>query len=351
MKILHLIYDHINNPWVGGGGAVRVYEIYKRLAKKAHQITIISGKYPVAKDYEEDGIIFRFLGFKYNYMLSTFSYAFFSNRFLNQNIKDFDVIVEDFAPWNPIFAYRHQYRKPVVLQLHHMMGVKILKNYFLLGVPFFVFEKTYPRRFKNIISVSTETLKKFKVKGCVISNGINSVENLNNLKIGDYILYLGRIEFYNKGLDLLLNADLNMKTIIAGRGRDERLLKKLNSNFEFLGFVDEATKRTLIKNCRFLVIPSRYEGQGIVALEAAAMGKPVIVSDIPELKYVTEHGFGISFRSEDVGDLKAKIEYLWKEDSLILEMGKRGITFAKNHTWDEIAIRYEQYLKETMMKL
>ena len=55
IRILHLIYDHINNPWVGGGGAVRVYEIYRRLADK-HDIEVVSGKYPGAENYTEDNV-------------------------------------------------------------------------------------------------------------------------------------------------------------------------------------------------------------------------------------------------------------------------------------------------------
>jgi hypothetical protein len=38
----------MNNPWVGGGGAVRAYEIYRRLAER-HDITIVCGAYPGAK--------------------------------------------------------------------------------------------------------------------------------------------------------------------------------------------------------------------------------------------------------------------------------------------------------------
>jgi len=70
-------------------------------------------------------------------------------------------------------------------------------------------------------------------------------------------------------------------------------------------------------------MPSRFEGQGIVALESASMGKPVIVSDIPGLRYVVENGFGISFKNEDIEDFKEKINYLWNNEDLILKMGKK----------------------------
>ena len=45
MKILHTIYDDPSNPWLGGGGAFRTFEISKRLTDK-HDITILCGRYP-----------------------------------------------------------------------------------------------------------------------------------------------------------------------------------------------------------------------------------------------------------------------------------------------------------------
>src|SRR5437763_1001596 len=34
MRILHLIYDDLGNPWLSGGGAVRTLEINRRLAAR-----------------------------------------------------------------------------------------------------------------------------------------------------------------------------------------------------------------------------------------------------------------------------------------------------------------------------
>jgi hypothetical protein len=75
MKILHLIYDHIKNPWVAGGGAFRVYEIYRRFPEK-YEITVVCGRYPGAADYREDNIDYEFVGTdRNNYVLGTFCYA------------------------------------------------------------------------------------------------------------------------------------------------------------------------------------------------------------------------------------------------------------------------------------
>jgi glycogen(starch) synthase len=104
LKILHLIYDHMNNPWVGGGGAVRAYELSKRLAQRGHSITVISGRYPGAKDYDEGGLCYKFVGSDGNYVLSTFSYALQAARYVRRHGGDFDVVVEEYAPWNPVFS-------------------------------------------------------------------------------------------------------------------------------------------------------------------------------------------------------------------------------------------------------
>ena len=98
MKILHFIYDHKDNPWVGGGGAVRVYELNRRLSERGHQIKIVSGKYPHARDFREGNVEFHFIGTDKNYALSTFSYAYAAHKRIRDMIGRFDVVVEDFAP-------------------------------------------------------------------------------------------------------------------------------------------------------------------------------------------------------------------------------------------------------------
>lgn len=227
MKILHLLYDHIHNPWIGGGAAVRAYEIYKQLAQKGHQITIISGKYPDCKDIEEKNLQFKFVGTGKNYILSTFSYAYFANQFLKNNFHKFDVIIEDFAPWNPVFSYKIARQKPIILQIHHREEYNILKKYFILGIPFFIIEKFYPKKFINISSVSQQTSYKYSLKNYkIIPNGIDeNLLKINTNNTNNYILYVGRIDLYNKGIDLLIQATHTFPLAIAGKGKDEKKLK------------------------------------------------------------------------------------------------------------------------------
>jgi glycosyltransferase involved in cell wall biosynthesis len=101
-----------------------------------------------------------------------------------------------------------------------------------------------------------------------------------------------------------------------------------------------------MKNCSLFVMPSRYEGQPVTTLEAAAFGKPIIVSDIPELGYVVDAGFGLSFRTGDAEDLARKIDYLMANEQLRQEMGRRAKEYARHFTWDRVADQYERFLMD-----
>lgn len=349
MKILHFIYDHINNPWVGGGGAVRAYEIYRRLSEKGHQITIVSGKYPAAADYSEGNMAFRFVGSSKSYMISTFSYAYEGFKLLKVIYKNYDVVIEDFAPWNPIFSCRFRKKKKIILQVQSYIGREILKKYFIPGIPFYLLERFYVGAFENVLSVSSYLLGRFKTDGYIVSNGIDErLLELEN-KSGNYAAFIGRLDLQTKGLDTFVKAFENsdIPALVAGDGRDRDVfLKRIRgkSNIKWMGLVKGIEKKDFLRNMRFLVLPSRFEGQGIAVLEAAACGKPVIVSDIPELRYAVDAGFGLAFSVAEAGDLAEKIQYLWRNEAAVREMGLKGRAYAKKYTWNKIAEDYESYL-------
>ena len=70
MKICHLMYDDIANPWLGGGGAVRAMELYRRLSSR-HEITVVSGLFPGAEpETERHGLRLLRVGSARSYALS-----------------------------------------------------------------------------------------------------------------------------------------------------------------------------------------------------------------------------------------------------------------------------------------
>lgn len=352
LRILHMLYDHARNPWVGGGGAVRAREILSRLAAR-HDITLVSGLYPGAKDYDEGGVKCRFIGTDAdNYALSTFCYAAKAWAYLKKHSSEYDIVIEDFAPYNPVFAPIFS-KAPYAIQLHHKEGMNLLRKYFVLGIPFYISETFYPRFFKNIVTVSPESMRKFRVPtASVITNGIDAGLLKMPPTDGTYAAFLGRLHIDNKGLDTLIEAMAgnSLELRIGGKGPDEEMLKEMiekkgvASRVRLSGFMDERKKNEFLQVASFLVLPSRYEGQGIVVLEAAALGKPVIVSNIPELRFAVEAGFGLSFPAGDAKSLNEKMKLLASDRGLRQEMSAKARNFAKAFTWERVSEEFEDFL-------
>ncbi len=120
---------------------------------------------------------------------------------------------------------------------------------------------------------------------------------------------------------------------------------------EFAGFVDERKKMELMRKAKLFILPSRFEGYGIVLLECAAGATPAVVSDIPELGFAVNAGFAVNFRKGDSIDLAEKISLLGKDKDTARrrQMGENGLRFAQDNTWGSVAAEFESYLQKIML--
>lgn len=124
----------------------------------------------------------------------------------------------------------------------------------------------------------------------------------------NYILYFGRLS-KEKGVRTLIESfkTINYKLIILGTGPIENELKeyvKTNNiqNIEFKGFIQGEELENYIKNSRCVVLPSEwYENGPYSAMEAIALGKPLIVSSLgglPELVEQDVNGYIYNTKEE-----------------------------------------------------
>lgn len=110
----------------------------------------------------------------------------------------------------------------------------------------------------------------------------------------NYILYFGRLS-KEKGVKNLIDAmkDINYKLYILGTGPIEDELKYYASNYkniEFKGFQSGEALTNYIRNARCIVLPSTwYENGPYSAMEAMALGKPLIVSNLGGLPELVEN--------------------------------------------------------------
>jgi glycogen(starch) synthase len=362
MKILHLIYDDIDNPWVGGGGALRVYEICRRLAKK-HDITVITGKYPGSCSCEKSGVLYKRIGIPKSYFLSRLTYGLNAWRYIIG--KDYDLIVDEFSAHSPCFTPFFT-RKPVIASLQNLYAVHALKSHRLLGLLFILFEKCGLRLYKNFIpgspflknKLENEILKDERIKAEVIPNGVEEFLFSGRVTEKNYILFLGRIDIYHKGLDILLTAFeniadkiKNLDLLIAGGGRDEKRLKNLiaksnvKERIKFIGRVYEREeKRKLLSEALFVCTPSRFETWPLVPIEAGACGKAVIATKIPgNWDAVKEGETGVLIKPDDAGSLFKAMLRLLEDVNLRKKLGGNAEQWARKFLWGEIAKKQENF--------
>ncbi len=104
------------------------------------------------------------------------------------------------------------------------------------------------------------------------------------------IAYTGRVE-WEKGVQTLLSAmpalrsaHPGIRLLVAGRGsylddaQRQAAHLGLDGSVRFLGWVSEEDLRAIVAAADLAVAPSLYEPFGLIALEAAAIGTPLVVS-------------------------------------------------------------------------
>jgi glycosyltransferase involved in cell wall biosynthesis len=368
MRILHLLYESKGDYFGIGGVGIRAYEIYKHLNER-HEITLLCKKYPGARNGHIEGLRHMFVGMESENLTKTLlSYACRATLFVKRHGNEFDIIIEEFSPAIPTFSHAFS-KKPVILQVQGYTGKLYFKKYNpLYATILYSLERSRPKSYDYFIFINEETFKKFSLSGSkyygIISNGISSdcLDVSSDEK--DYILYIGRIDIYGKGLDILVNAYKEfykafpkIKLYIAGDGRDVNRFRKLLDqqpedvlkNIRLLGWVSGQEKRDVLKDALFVVFPSRHDVQPIAALEAMASGKAIIVSDTPEFSYLIKNRAGISFKSGNALSLSQTMKYLMKNRER-KEMGQRGRNLVKDFTWDRIALKYEEFLSNVLVR-
>lgn len=120
----------------------------------------------------------------------------------------------------------------------------------------------------------------------------------------------------------------------------------LSSRVHFTGELSEEKLEHILKNTDVLVHPSRYEGYGMVVMEAIARGIPVISSSGGALKYTVPKGSGILFEPGDEKHLKDVLFSILKDDLLYYKI-RRGAVEAREgiRTWDLAAVEFKRALE------
>ena len=94
-----------------------------------------------------------------------------------------------------------------------------------------------------------------------------------------------------------------------------------------------------------------HESFGIVLLEAMALGKPVVASDIPGYAGVlTNAQEGLLVKPRSAHDLAKAISRLVEDKLLRDRLGRQGLATVQNYSWEKVALRVEAYYRQVLEK-
>jgi D-inositol-3-phosphate glycosyltransferase len=87
-----------------------------------------------------------------------------------------------------------------------------------------------------------------------------------------------------------------------------------------------------------VLVPSRSESFGLVALEAQACGTPVVAASVGGLRYVVDDGVtGLLVEGHDPGDHADRVLALLRDPAVARAMGTAGIEHSVRFSWDTTA--------------
>ena len=301
LRVLHVIYDDLENPWVAGGGAVRAFEIYHRLTGRV-DARVLTGNYPGAPATQRrEGVGYEHVGGRRPYAWSRLSFGLEATRLLGTDT--YDAAVYDFSSYTPVIL---PLDRPVGVTVHHLAAPAAAARWGGPGARALGwFERASIGRARHVAAVSAETLRQVRTLArpdaqlSIVSNGVADELFTIDRQPASYLLYFGRLDVYHKGIDTLLAAyallarDSAVPELrLAGRGKDAGRVAALARDLQLgdrvrvLGPVSDAERRELLAGALLQVVPSRFEGFGMVAAEAMAAGVPVVAASAGALPEV-----------------------------------------------------------------
>lgn len=362
-KIIFSLYDDIHNPYYGGGGARSVHEVARGLSDE-FDIEVVNAAYLGARDEVIDGVAYRRIswpaaGPRLGQLLFQAILPWYVRRL------DHDLWVESLTPPFSTTCLQLYTRKPVIGLVHMLAAADMERKYKL---PFHLIEDIGLKTYRSFISPSESVVHKLRSLKHqpvthLIPNGIDvPPESALSRTGGRNVVYLGRIEVNQKGLDLLVEAfkqlagQTSANLVIAGAGleRDMAALRRLvqsaglSDRVRLLGLVAGDAKAELLRNAGVVVMPSRFETFGVVALEAMAYGKPVVCFDIPGVSWLPAGG-ALKARPFESADLAACIKQALKPEQAA-QMGRAARLAAQRYAWPEIIRQYREVFRAALKR-
>lgn len=367
MKILLLNWRDTTHPKSGGAEQVTMQHL-KHWAKSGHQVTLFTAGYNGSKESEEiEGVsIIRRGG----------SLTVYPNAalYLLIHSHEYDVIVDEIHAF-PFFA-NFVWRTPVVAFIHEVAGEiwdymwfsplnyvgKFLEPLLLrfYGIRHIQFWTDAPSMKRELEKCGIPP-SRITAIACPLIGELPKKEIAKNKTFT--VIFLNRI-VPMKGISDVLRAFSKIhqkydsaELWIVGSG-DEQYIKSLQEEAESLhvgknitwwGKVEENKKYELLGKADILLHASVREGWGLVVLEAAAMGTPSVVYDVPGLKDVVKNNVtGIVTQKNLPDEMAEDACRLYEDKDRYNKYSDAGKKWVASLSWDTVTRESELLLQKAV---
>ncbi|EKE02904.1 MAG: Glycosyl transferase, group 1 [uncultured bacterium] len=354
-------------PATFGGIEKHCEEIYSRLVKIGHAVTIYARKGYIDESIKEyKGIEIKPLWtFKSKHLEATF-HTFWA--LLHAVFSDADII--HFHAQGPcLFAWLPKLLAPDKKLIFTCHGIDWQRNKWnplasgiiRLGE---IFSATL---FDTQITVSQALemyyRNKYNINSITIINGVTithtkepeEIKEKFGLEEKEYLLFVGRLvpeKAPHKLIEAFRQIHTDKKLVIVGDSASTddyvahlKNLAKGDDRIIFTSYLYGEALREIYSNAYLYVSTSELEGLPLTLLEAMSYGIPTLSSPIaPHVEVIgNNEDFGYLFKSEKLSDIKEKLEQLLNQPALnLIRMGLKGQDRIRiQHNWDTIAKKLE----------
>jgi glycosyltransferase involved in cell wall biosynthesis len=160
----------------------------------------------------------------------------------------------------------------------------------------------------------------------------------------------------HKGLPLMFEAfekivkeKSNIKLVVAGSNHPnfpnylEEFGKAHTPNVEFSGYVPRQKLGSVFRMADVVVLPyNATPGTSGVFHLACGYGRPIVASDLPEIRELVNDGASaILVPPDDVDALKEAILTVLSNKEIATKMSEQNLNFAQRESWSSVAKAYE----------
>lgn len=249
-------------------------------------------------------------------------------------------------------------------RIYYLVHSYHLHNYLPKSV--FLVQQLYQKA-ARIVCVSKEieheVQKKYGLKNTtVIHNPINSIPgNTQSTAVFSqkYVLFYGRLEDKVKNFGLLLNAfsqskiyEQGIQLVIMGNGSSKALILNLIKELQLINHVTlipfQEDPFSYVKQAKFTVLTSHYEGFPMAIIESLSLGTPVISVDCNSgPKEVIRHEFnGLLVENHNTEALSIAMKRFIDEVDLYQFCKENAIESVSHLSREKIAKQWESLLAE-----